>query len=162
MSKMQRQIFFPLIAILVMVLNGNTLFAFAAPSSSQSNLSNFSSSKTIFEDISLKPNQQNQTINFFQQLNLTPEQQDQIVKIHRKYDRQLRKKRNTLYILQQQLSDMMVGTETADLVRSKNNQLVIVRQEIDTLKFESMLATREILTLQQRRKFRDLVLPRLK
>lgn len=162
MSKMQWQIFFPLTAIFVMVLNENKLFAFAAPLLFQDSLSNFSLSKTLLADIPLEVNKQNQAIELFHQLNLTPEQKHQITKIHRKYHQQLRKKHNTLAFLQRQLSDMIVGTETAELLRSKNAQLAIVRQEIDTLRFESMLATREILTLQQRQKFRDLVQLRLK
>ncbi|MEM7760985.1 MAG: hypothetical protein AAF298_23070, partial [Cyanobacteria bacterium P01_A01_bin.40] len=54
-------------------------------------------------------------------------------------------------------SDMMVGTEPVELLRAKNQQLNNLRQEIGALRFESMLATREILTPQQREKFRDLV-----
>ncbi|MEL6911717.1 MAG: hypothetical protein AAFO85_16140, partial [Cyanobacteria bacterium J06598_4] len=56
-----------------------------------------------------------------------------------------------------QLSDMMVGTESVELLRAKNHQLNTLRQEIGSLRFESMLATREILTPQQRQKFRELV-----
>ena len=51
----------------------------------------------------------------------------------------------------------MVGTEPANLIRAKNQQLVSLRQEIGELRFESMLATREILTPQQRQKFRKII-----
>ena len=100
---------------------------------------------------------QQQQISLFQQLDLTPEQQQQIKQIHRRYGQQMLKKRQTISRLQQQLSDMMVGTAPIESLRAKNQQLNVLRQEMGTLRFESMLATREILTLQQRQKFRDLV-----
>lgn len=99
--------------------------------------------------------------NIFERLNLTTEQQQQIEQIHRQYKQQIRRKRNSLAKLQQQLSDMMVGTEPVELLRAKNQQVVLLRQEISTLRFESMLATREILTPQQRQKFRELANSRL-
>ena len=100
---------------------------------------------------------QQQQISLFQQLDLTPEQQQQIKQIHRRYGQQMLKKKQTISRLQQQLSDMMVGTEPIELLRAKNQQLNVLRQEMGTLRFESMLATREILTPQQRQKFRELV-----
>ena len=98
-----------------------------------------------------------QTISLFQQLDLSREQQQQIKQIHRRYRQQVLKKKQTISRLQQELSDMMVGTQPTQLLRAKNQQLNVVRQEMETLRFESMLATREILTLQQRQKFRELV-----
>ena len=100
---------------------------------------------------------QQQQISLFQQLDLTPEQQQQIQQIHRRYRQQILKKKQNISRLQQQLSDMMVGTEPIESLRAKNQQLNVLRQEMGTLRFESMLATREILTPQQRQKFRELV-----
>lgn len=91
------------------------------------------------------------------QLNLTSTQREQMKKIHSQYKQQLRKKKSNLNILQQELSDLMVGTESVDLIRAKNRQLVNLRKEIGELRFESMLATREILTPQQRQKFREII-----
>lgn len=101
--------------------------------------------------------QQNRSISLLQQLNLTSEQHQQIKQIHRQYKQQIQQKKNAIAKLQQQLSDMMVGNEPVEVLRAKNQQLSLLRQEISTLRFESMLATREILTLQQRQKFRELV-----
>ncbi|MEL6931020.1 MAG: Spy/CpxP family protein refolding chaperone, partial [Cyanobacteria bacterium J06600_6] len=98
-----------------------------------------------------------QKVSLFQQLNLTGEQQQQIKQIQLRYQQQLVKKKQHIAKLQQQLSDMMVGTETVELLRAKNQRLSRARQELGSLRFESMLATREILTLQQRQKFRELV-----
>jgi periplasmic protein CpxP/Spy len=95
--------------------------------------------------------------NFFQQLELTSEQQQKIKKIHQRYRRLIPKKRNNFAVLQQQLSNMMIGTESAELIRVKNRQLLKLDQELEVLSFECVLSTREILTPQQRQKFRELV-----
>lgn len=157
MLMMQWQSFFSLTAISVLILNVTKQFAVTAPLSLQESASSSFLSKTFLADNSHAVNKQNQTIDLFKQLNLTSEQRQKINLIHHQYHLRIRKKRNTLAVLQQQLSDMMVGVETSKRLRRKNRQLAKVRQEIDALLFESMLATRETLTLQQRQKFRDLV-----
>ena len=116
-----------------------------------------SAATITFADNSLLITKPKQPSHLLQQLNLTSEQQQQIRQIHQQYTQQIRKKRNNLAILQQQLSDMMAGTEPVELIRAKNQQLVTLRQEIGALRFESMLATREILTPQQRQKFREIM-----
>jgi len=98
-----------------------------------------------------------QKVSLFQQLDLTREQHQQIKQIHLRYRQQIIRKKQKISRLQQQLSDMMVGTEAVKLLRAKNQKLNTLRQEMGSLHFESMLATREILTLQQRQKFRELV-----
>ena len=120
---------------------------------------NFShlNSQTIVAHSLDTPSQQAQTVSLFQQLNLTELQHQQLKQIHRQYRQQIFKKKNIIAKLQQQLSDMMVGTEPVELLRMKNQQLTMLRQEMSSLRFESMLATREILTPQQRQKFRQLV-----
>ena len=100
---------------------------------------------------------QQQASTVLQQLDLTTEQQEQIKKIHYKYKQQIQKKSNSLAVLQRQLSDLMVSTKPTHLIRAKNQQLVNLRREIGQLRFESMLATREILTPEQRQKFRDII-----
>ena len=107
-------------------------------------------------DNSLATNKQNFP-SVLHQLNLTSNQEEQIKRIHHQYRQQIIKKRSNLTILQQQLSDLMVGTEPVELIRAKNRQLVDLRQEIGQLRFESMLSTREILTPQQRQKFREIM-----
>ncbi|MGF1588346.1 MAG: Spy/CpxP family protein refolding chaperone [Pleurocapsa sp.] len=124
-----------------------------------------------FHDYSLKPTaiadnsqavtQPKSNSSLFQQLNLTSEQQRRIKQIHLQYEQKILKKKNLITKLQQQLSDMMVGTEPVELLRTKHQQLNILRQEMALLRFESMLATREILTPQQREKFREIVNSRL-
>ena len=119
--------------------------------------SNYSTNEITIADTSILSTKQEQASEVLHQLNLTSEQEQQIKKIHHKYKRQLFRKRNSLIVLQQQLSDLMVSTKPTNLIRAKNQQLVDLRQEIGELKFESMLATREILTPQQRQKFREIM-----
>lgn len=139
-----------------------SLPVFASYSLSIPNSSPYSwNTESIFADSSLAIIREKQSFNLFQQLNLTTEQQRQIKAIHSQYRQQIRRKKDAIVRLQRQLSDMMVGTEPVELLRAKNQQLNNLHQEIGTLRFESMLATREILTPQQREKFRDLVQARL-
>jgi periplasmic protein CpxP/Spy len=111
----------------------------------------------IFADRSLSSTSQEGFNSLFQQLNLTKEQAEQIKQIHLQYQQQILSKKQDIVRLQQQLSDMLMGTEAVSLLRAKNQQLSILRQEMESLHFESMLATRETLTPQQRLKFRELV-----
>ncbi len=117
---------------------------------------NYSFETITVADSSLVTTKQNSS-GLLNQLNLTSEQREKIKHIHHQYKQQIRKKRNSLNVLQQQLSDLMVGTEPAELIRAKNRQLVSLKEEIGALRFESMLATREILTPSQRQKFREIM-----
>ncbi|MCC0177032.1 Spy/CpxP family protein refolding chaperone [Waterburya agarophytonicola K14] len=122
----------------------------------QNNDFHFQKSSAI-ADNSLTTVKQQHSSSLLNQLNLTNQQKDRIKQIHQQYKQQILKKKNNLTILQQQLSDLMVGTESVELIRAKNQQLITLRQEIGELRFESMLATREILTPQQRQKFREII-----
>lgn len=111
---------------------------------------------TIIANSSYVKTKQNRS-SLLEQLNLTTNQKEQIKQIHHQYKLRLLRKKNNLVVLQQQLSDLMVGTNSVELIRAKNQQLVDLRSEIEDLRFESMLATREILTPQQRQKFREII-----
>ena len=144
-----------LVAIALSIFYSLPVFASSARFFSSSHDAYVPSSETIIAHDS--DSQPQHTVSLFQQLDLTLEQQQQIKQIHQQYRQQMLKKKQTISRLQQQLSDMMVGTEPIELLRAKNQQLNVLRQEMGTLRFESMLATREILTPQQRQKFRELV-----
>lgn len=92
-----------------------------------------------------------------EQLNLTLNQKQQINRIRRKYQQQVGERQKKLESLQQQLSQMMAGEQPAASVRRKNQELIALRREIEQLRFESMLAAREILTLPQRQKFMEII-----
>ena len=119
------------------------------------NKQSFSSQIIVAQGV--ESDRDSQAVSLFKQLNLTTNQQQQIESIHLKYQKQVHRKKRNIAKLQQQLSDMMVGTEPTELLRAKNQKLNALRQEMAMLRFECMLATREILTPQQRLKFRELV-----
>ena len=140
---------------LIVIIQISPVLADFKPSFPISNNNYAFETATVPENNALTTKQNQSSL--LSQLNLTENQQEQIKKIHHQYKQQIRKKRSNLNILQQQLSDLMVGTESAELIRAKNRQLVNLREEIGELRFESMLATREILTPQQRQKFREII-----
>lgn len=96
-------------------------------------------------------------ITLFQQLNLTTAQQKKIERIHRRYYPQIIKLRETLTSLKEELTVMMAGTESATTIRDKHQEVLSLRQELGELQLESMLATREVLTLEQRQNFADIL-----
>ena len=93
----------------------------------------------------------------FQQLNLTPQQKSQIWQIRRRYQSPISRLKQNLRLAQQQLASMMAGTDSAELIRAKHAEIANFRQQLGELHFESMLATREILTPRQRQKFAEIV-----
>lgn len=112
--------------------------------------------KTLTNNSSYQGKQQKRD-SLFQQLNLTSEQEVKIRQLHQEYTQAIRRKENTLATVEQKLSDMLIGTESIESIKIQNQQLMTLRQDIETLRFECMLATREILTPQQRQKFQQLV-----
>lgn len=93
----------------------------------------------------------------WQQLNLTPLQKRQIQQISRRYRQQISQLKQDLQVAQAQLAKMMIGTETTEVIRAKHQYISQLRQQLGTLHFESMLATREVLNPQQRQKFAEIV-----
>ena len=152
----RRRYLLTIVVTILLVVYSFPVFASSSLSSLYSYASRWKTEVAFANNFSLVA-QRNQSVSLFQQLNLTEEQHQQIKQIHRQYKQQIIRKKNTIAKLQQQLSDMMVGDESVEVLRAKNQQLSLLRQEIGTLRFESMLATREILTPQQRQKFRELV-----
>jgi len=90
---------------------------------------------------------------FMQQLNLTPEQRQKLVVIQRQYRGTLHQQRQKLFQAQQELSDLMAGTASQSQIREKYRQVEALRQQVGELNLESMLAMREVLTLEQRSRF---------
>ncbi len=159
MSIIQWQCLLFLAAISIFIANSRFGLAVSSLSFLPNNQHSSTAKSTIADNHLTVTKQQPQSL--IQQLNLTDEQKQKIKQIHYRYKQQILKKKNNLAVLQQQLSDMMIGTESVELIRAKNQQLVTLRQEIGALHFESMLATREILTPQQRQKFKKILESRL-
>lgn len=100
---------------------------------------------------------ENHSLDLWQQLNLSPQQKRQIKQISLRYQQQINQLRKDLSLAQKQLAKMMIGQETVETIRFKHQYVSLLRQQLATLHFESMLATREVLSLQQRQKFADII-----
>lgn len=152
----RRQYLLTLVTIILSILFSLPVVAGFSPTVFKSNPPSLVTESIVAKQ-SLTIAQGQHSVSFWQQLNLTDEQQQQIKIIHSRYRQEISQKKDNLAKLQRQLSDMMVGTAPIELLRAKNQQLSDLQQKISTLRFECMLATREILTPLQREKFRELV-----
>ena len=80
-----------------------------------------------------------------------------IEQIHLIYYPKIIKIREKLTAIKEELTAMMASTEPAINIRSKHQEILNLRQELGKLQLETMLETREVLTLEQRQNFADLL-----
>ena len=85
-----------------------------------------------------------------QELNLTPEQTQQIEAIQAQYQEEMSQSKEAMRQAQQELMDLMAGTASVDQIREQYNQVETLKQQVSQLRFDSMLAMREVLTPEQR------------
>ncbi len=91
----------------------------------------------------------------FQELNLTPEQTQQIQTIENQYEAQIAQRKQAVRQAKQELVDLMAGTASESQVRQKYRQVEALQQQVADIRFDSMLAMREVLTPEQRRQFAE-------
>jgi Spy/CpxP family protein refolding chaperone len=91
----------------------------------------------------------------FQELNLTPEQTQQIEAIQNQYQDQISQRRQAVRQARQELVELMASTASQNQIREKYRQVETLKQQVADIKFESMLAMREVLTPEQRRQFAE-------
>jgi periplasmic protein CpxP/Spy len=87
---------------------------------------------------------------FLEQLNLSNEQRQQIASIRQKYQGQIEQLQERGQTTQEELFEMMAGTESVSDIRAKRDDVVEIRQELGNARFESLLEMREVLTPEQR------------
>lgn len=87
---------------------------------------------------------------FLDQLNLSNEQRQQIGSIRQKYQGQIEQLQERGQTTQEELFEMMAGTESVRDIRTKRDEVVQIRQELGDARFESLLEMREVLTPEQR------------
>jgi Spy/CpxP family protein refolding chaperone len=92
-----------------------------------------------------------------EQLNLSNTQQQQIAAIRQKYQGQMSQAKQNMRAAQQQLRDLMAGNGSEAQIRSKHDEVVKLRQELEQLRFQSMLEMREVLTPEQRNQLAQLM-----
>lgn len=91
------------------------------------------------------------------QLNLNPEQKQKLKAIHKQYKDKIAQNKQAVSRANKELRDLMASTATSDQIRSKHEQVIGLRQGLEKLTFESMLATREVMTPEQRLQFAQLM-----
>ncbi|MBD2104051.1 Spy/CpxP family protein refolding chaperone [Leptolyngbya sp. FACHB-261] len=89
-------------------------------------------------------------LGWLQQLNLTPEQTQRLQAIRAQNQPGIRQRTQALRQAKQELRQLMAGTAPASQVQTKYRQVQALRQEIEQLRFDSMMAMREVLTSTQR------------
>jgi Spy/CpxP family protein refolding chaperone len=95
---------------------------------------------------------------WLQQLNLSPQQQQQLSAIRQKYRGQMEPLRQQLRANQDELRRLMASdSANAANIRAKHDQIAGLRQQLDQLRFESMLESREILSPEQRQQLAQLM-----
>jgi periplasmic protein CpxP/Spy len=112
--------------------------------------------QTFAQNPALLPQKQRQP-KLMDQLNLNPDQKQKLKAIHQQYKDKISQKKQAVRQANQELRDLMAGTATVEQVRTKHDQVQGLRQDLEKLSFESMLATREVLTVEQRLQFAQLM-----
>ena len=92
-----------------------------------------------------------------QELDLTPEQQQNLQAIRAQYKDQINQRQQDLRQASQELRSLMISDADTNQIRAKHQQVQQLRQQLEELNFESMLAMREVLTPEQRREFGQLM-----
>ena len=91
------------------------------------------------------------------QLNLSPEQLQKLKTIRDRQVPQIRDLGQQSRQANKELRDMLAGTESSDVIRSKHTQVLNLQQELRKQHFERMLVMREILTPQQRSQLNEIM-----
>jgi periplasmic protein CpxP/Spy len=86
-------------------------------------------------------------------LNLTPAQFKQLSAVRRQYQPSIRDRAKIVRTSQAELRRLLASSASEAEVKSKYQQVQQLRQELQQLRFESLLAMRHILTPQQRQAF---------
>lgn len=92
-----------------------------------------------------------------EQLNLTPDQKQKLQTIHSQYQDQISQRKQAVRKATQELRDLMASDASATSIRTKHQEVQGLRQQLEAVSFESTLATRDVLTLDQRKQFAQLM-----
>lgn len=83
-------------------------------------------------------------------LDLSTEQINKIKQIRQKYHHQIVQITLPLRAAQQELTKMMTGNVSVETIRDKYEEVVFLKEQLNDLRFASMLEMREVLSLKQR------------
>jgi periplasmic protein CpxP/Spy len=93
----------------------------------------------------------------FEQLNLSADQKQKMQAVRDRYKDQISQRMQAMRQARQELETLMAGTANTSQIRDKHRQIMGLRQQLEEVRFESMLAMREILTSEQRSKLAQLM-----
>ncbi|MBW4471152.1 MAG: Spy/CpxP family protein refolding chaperone [Stenomitos rutilans HA7619-LM2] len=93
-------------------------------------------------------------------LNLSADQVQKMRAIRNQYQDKIGQGRQAVRQSRQELQALMAGDATEAQIRAKYNQVKTLKQQVADAQFESILATRNVLNPEQRRKFASRMLKR--
>ncbi len=128
-----------LLGLLVMPLTISSVLA-------TPNYNNFSQKNS--PTIKVQRSQSNQN-RIFQQLNLTDEQTEKILGIRQQNQQEIRQNIQDLRNAQEELNQMITGTDTDNQLRQKHDRVLQLRRELAELQFNTILKIREVLNPDQ-------------
>lgn len=93
----------------------------------------------------------------FEKLNLSADQKQKMQAVRDRYKDQIQGRLQAVRQARQELQAMMAGTDNSSQMREKNRQIMGLRQQLEEVKFESMLAMLEVLRPEQRSQLAQLM-----
>lgn len=139
--------------VAVLMLSMGSSAAFAAPMVFPQTVA-----QTPGDSTSPQPQRRKNRDSFLQELNLTPQQMQQMQAMQARYKPQISQRAQAMRQAKQELASLMSSTTAStSQITAKNQQVEQLAQQIRQLKFESMMAMREIMTPEQRTKFAQLM-----
>ncbi len=90
---------------------------------------------------------------WIQKLNLTEEQTQRMQEIQNQYKGQIAEKQNSFHRAQQELREMIASSASPTQIRAKHREVQLLKDQLERLHLESIIAIREVLTPEQRRQF---------
>lgn len=90
------------------------------------------------------------------ELNLTPEQETKMKEINKGRREQMEPKRKALRDAREALEKSLKSADSTDVVKQKFAELQKVQAEVAVARFENVLAARDVLTPEQRTKFKGM------
>lgn len=92
-----------------------------------------------------------------EQLNLSQDQKQKLKDIQSQYKDTISQRKQAVRQATKELRDMMAGDAKVEDIRTKHKQVQGLRQQLEESTFDSMLAMREVLTSEQRKRFAQLM-----
>lgn len=118
--------------------------------------------KTVAQNLEGSRATESDKHNWMAQLNLSQEQKQKLQAIRSQYKDQISQRKQAVRQVTQQLRDLMTSNASLEEIRAKHQQVQGLRQQLEEVSFESMLATREIMTLDQRKQYAQVMEQRRK